>query len=943
MKLHQSALVAGLLALGVAACGDDVTVVEPTPPPPPPLAATMAPGQAVVAVGNSAVFAVNTTGGAAGAAASWTCASSNTGIASVTTTAVGCQATGIAVGGVTITATVTKGTETTNVGAQLTVTDDAAAVVSINSINQGGVPAISPFGGQLDVVINVERGDQILSQLDLLVDGEIVASQTFAATAPAADDDAAEQVIQTITLSFNSALYDFVTGVVSYLNGNHIIAAALTVAGATTPIASNTIAVVFANADGYHVTSDLGDNTAMDGAGLLWWGGPTNGTIDISVLPVNYSGMTTESVSVAYCAAGAVTVGAAPLDFALSGAAGGACAGYETAGGPVVFAVTDAPVITSVQDGTVGPLVNMLPLPIPPGVPTFPLNADHGFPAPIEFLGPGAATFAENPNGRQNGWLNAAVGLTGLNTSGTDDDWLLNGAADGGVGGYNRWLRLDITAPGTVDAAVAATPSADPALPDPTVNNNDICAVVSATDDLGNESALPATGVSLACANPALGPGPTPVGSHLRAGVDIMVPTIAFTAASLAADARIWNPTVAGEFVVTVTDVGAVGNSGMLAGAPVIGRLETRSAAGTVCGGAGLPGTGSPCVNNATGIAGVLPVQATTGVAVLPVPLGPGAYYTFTALSQEAAGNQSGEISRVVVRDGSGALGVSLSVVVTPPAVPVTITGAFLASSFLNDDLSIWDYCWNAGFGGLLTVPATIRLAAAPTVVDAFNSASFTNTNFAVNTTANTFLGLQGSLVPYVAGAAPLSGVTLFARDQTQTATAPFVGPGYNASTPPPVAPTPPTTGIALANAVPLWAFTAYAAATTNAAICTGTAAACASPTFPSTVLSVAATGTTATFPNPFSRVYFYAADATTTDLRLIGMVAAGSATLVDDGATRVWTYSMTVTGPAFYAAIDGTGLTHTVAVYAFGVNAAGDVAMVSAAIAGGQTVNTGP
>ena len=43
MKLHRSALMAGLLALGVGACGDDVQVVEPTPPPPPPLVATMAP------------------------------------------------------------------------------------------------------------------------------------------------------------------------------------------------------------------------------------------------------------------------------------------------------------------------------------------------------------------------------------------------------------------------------------------------------------------------------------------------------------------------------------------------------------------------------------------------------------------------------------------------------------------------------------------------------------------------------------------------------------------------------------------------------------------------------------------------------------------------------------------------------------------------------------
>ena len=81
MKSQRVALVTGFLALGVAACGDDVQIVEPTPPPPPPLTATMAPASATVAVGNSVVFAVNASGGAAGAQASWTCASSNTGIA----------------------------------------------------------------------------------------------------------------------------------------------------------------------------------------------------------------------------------------------------------------------------------------------------------------------------------------------------------------------------------------------------------------------------------------------------------------------------------------------------------------------------------------------------------------------------------------------------------------------------------------------------------------------------------------------------------------------------------------------------------------------------------------------------------------------------------------------------------------------------------------------
>ena len=124
-------LIAGLLALGVAACGDDVEVVSTPAPPvrataPPPLVASMAPASAEVAVGSSVVFAVNASGGVVGEAASWTCSSSNTGIATASTTSSGCQATGVVAGGVTITATVSKGSETANVGSQLTVTAPAA-------------------------------------------------------------------------------------------------------------------------------------------------------------------------------------------------------------------------------------------------------------------------------------------------------------------------------------------------------------------------------------------------------------------------------------------------------------------------------------------------------------------------------------------------------------------------------------------------------------------------------------------------------------------------------------------------------------------------------------------------------------------------------------------------------------------------------------------------
>ena len=171
MRFNRFALVAGVLALGVAACGDDVQVVEPTPPqppPPPPVTATMAPASASVAVGNSVVFAVNASGGVAGEAASWTCASSNTGIATVTSTSAGCSATGVAAGDVTITASVTKSGETVNVGAQLTVTSDEEpaappgdpAFVLIQTITGEGNSDVSGLNGRVSVQVGVERGDR---------------------------------------------------------------------------------------------------------------------------------------------------------------------------------------------------------------------------------------------------------------------------------------------------------------------------------------------------------------------------------------------------------------------------------------------------------------------------------------------------------------------------------------------------------------------------------------------------------------------------------------------------------------------------------------------------------------------------------------------------------------------------------------------------------------
>ncbi|MDE0082087.1 MAG: Ig-like domain-containing protein [Gammaproteobacteria bacterium] len=306
MKLSRFTLTAAVLALGAVACGDDVQVVEPTPPqppPPPPVTATMAPASASVAVGNSVVFAVNASGGVAGEGASWTCSSSNTGIATVTSTSAGCSATGVAAGDVTITASVTKSGETVNVGAQLTVVSDEAppadAIVTIFSIlSSAGTPAVPPISGRVNVVVNLVPGNSVLERLDLLVDGEVVAHQSFTGdmggmAAPAENeandqDGAAEQAVVQTVLTVDTHAFDTVDGVgiPKFANGDHVISAQLSVVGSMAVVTSNEITIRFRNSDRLNLTLTADGNQAMDRDGLIWHGG----SVTAMAVPVIYSG-----------------------------------------------------------------------------------------------------------------------------------------------------------------------------------------------------------------------------------------------------------------------------------------------------------------------------------------------------------------------------------------------------------------------------------------------------------------------------------------------------------------------------------------------------------------------------------------------------------------------------------------------------------------------------
>ena len=423
--------------------------------------------------------------------------------------------------------------------------------------------------------------------------------------------------------------------------------------------------------------------------------------------------------------------------------------------------------------------------------------------------------------------------------------------------------------------------------------------------------------------------------NNVRFGVDIAPPTVSYDVSSLANGARQNGANIGGEFVATLADTGAVGNSGMLAGSPLIASVIRREATGTSfttapqdCVVGTLITSNTVCSQSTTGLAAPALPLVSTAIAALTVD----GYYTYTSTALDAAGNSTPiAAARVIVYDNEPATA-------TPPSVPATITGAFSSASFLNDNLSIRDYYYTVAFNtaaAAYITPSTFRIAAAPTVVDAFNAATLSNTNVGINTSINTFLGLQsttGGNVPnaYAAGSIPMNGLNLFVRDQAQAA---YSGPFSTV-----VAPTAPAAGVAITNAAPAWTFNTFVPATSNATICANTLVGGCGATPTSTVVTAVASGTTATFPNPFGRVDFFAPLGT--DLILIGSVPAASATLVDNGATRVWTYSLTLQAATLYPQLGGVSpaVIGPIPIFAFGVNAAGNVALVAQGVA--QTIN---
>ncbi len=868
-KLYRSLLWSGIVTFGIAACGDDVTVTQPPPPPtvvPGIRSVTVAPDGVSIQVGATVQMtaAVTTDPGAAAPTIAWSSSDATKATVGATTGLV----TGVAVGAVGIRATATSGTSTGSGVATVNVVTSQVtpATVSIASItNTAGVAVpLGNVAGQIQVNVNLERGGERVQRLELLVDGVVRGSQTFASAL--AEGSAPEAAIEVISLPWNTAAFNASTGAADVLNGNRTVAVRLITQQNQQGTATPSVQITLNNANFVAVTLTISNGTtATDATGLLWQTGDATAT----ALPVFYSAGTNTINQVVFSAPGvnSKTVTAAPWTTSWAKATtvgNGGSAGVENA----AWAVTANSTVNN-NPGPNGTSASIRYDNAPPTVPTF---------------------FA-NPNNRQGGWVNDAVAFTTLQSATNLNGMRGSTSVDGGVGGITYAAKA---APGNSAAALASPDITGPSGLARSLANA-YCLMLFAQDALGNRNSA-GTVSSTAC---------TSTGVNVTTiGVDRDAPTIAFSG-GLASNARLNGGTIGAEFQVTVSDTGTVGNSGMNSASSVVGTVLRRNAAASATCVVGVV-VNSVCTATSVNAAPPFPLVPTTAIAAQNTT----GYYSYSAVAQDAAGNQSGSVSRVIAYDPAANVpALTTALFNTPLTGP---TAVFNANA--SDNFDLWTAVYTLTYGGGLPGPVLL-----PTVtLNTFNVAPLVNSNVAAGITVDGFM----RQVEAVTGNAPLATGGTFkptqldgvARDQANN-------PSATATTPIPGASV--TTGVSYTAAaapqlVDSWAITAPSAATS---ISNG-----AGPAAAVNPLSVTITadvfGPTLTFNPPFARVDFY---------RVVGgqLVLIGTATTpttTDNGAAngRRHRYSISWTPGATVA----TGVQ---TIHAIGVNSVGD-ALVSAA-----------
>jgi hypothetical protein len=737
-------------------------------------------------------------------------------------------------------------------GALVTITQ----MLSVRSDGTTAPLVADDVRGEVRVVLNVRQGRA--DRLEVLVGDQVVDHCTEhyeTGGAPASAQTAA-------SCTFDSAEFRIEgdAGIPVYANAEYRITARL-MRGAETLDATRSGAFRFRNADRLQLTIAAAD-TAVSAAGEVWHGGD----IAVRATPISYSGIALDAVGIVLFDGqqelGRRTLASPPFRATFSAAA------PPAHGGPGGVADVESrnlyAAATSATAAGAGPTATT----VRPGEP---FRLDNRAPEPGTFV-LAAQDLSSFPGGR----LCCAGSWVGGQYSFADGK---SGQRDSGVGLPSaNAVRFHVGAANLTDAQLMALPHVQTgaALAE-THTNTAYRAIAVVRDRLGNAATVR---VEPNARNPSL----VEIGgvSYAVFGVDRTPPTAAFIETS--APNMAINPD--GPFQVRGTDPAGAGAtaSGVV---EVLSRLDRWAPGLTPEQRCVTPGTWHAGTSSCRfGLPGSIEVPGAHG------------YYTFEAFAVDYAGNVSGTIGRVAMRDG------------TPPhageiALPATLTGGVNTTwtSTVSDELNLWRARFQLSFGAGGSMPFTdwtfindrfpgtlVTTHLASATFPFVRALELTRTTHAPVGTAHAATEIQLSV--YDAAANPFVRTTPF-----PAATVP-AGTSFSTRGLQTFRVTAPGSPQQVTNSVP-----------------GGGSAACPAGTAGSRTITAQAVGPAGTFSNPFARVYLYRIDAAG-ETHLIGSTAVGSAAEAD--ATRVWTYNISFDATALPAQT-------RVPLFAVGVHGDGD------------------
>jgi len=803
----------------------------------------------------------------------------------------------------TATQTITVGTGEAKLGSffgteNVVVTEDpVTASVTINAVTAGGTLfPVNPnaVAGQIDVVLNIDAGQNKLSKIELMLDNVVVGSQTLSTAVASEGADQAAGQFQ-VVFSVNTAAFDAATGLVEWVNKTYALSAKLSLVGAVSASVASSTNLKFLNLDNLIGTvtpvASLVGGTTSSNTGALFYGG---GAITAAVLPVIYTGRTINTVTTTFTATGGGT--AAIVDAATPFSNAHTAAGYASAAavgtGNEYITITAA----TYSDGTAfGAANGGVAIPAATAVPFWPggIATSGGSTFFVDRAIPTTAALVllqQVTNDKiccSNNWTNPTYAVAGGYTLAGDN---AVGVSIGGVTG--QIFAGAATATNTAIAGgTAITTIADAALTTPSTLNTAYALVHVEKDLFGNKTA--ATRMTALGDNPAT-----------TFGIDALAPA---TQVVTGQATRVINPG-AGAFW---TFAGTEDRAGF--STDFVRATESRF------------NTTAPAWPNYGGVAGVALNYPNAPLGLPATNAGmTAAYYTFTAYIIDQAGNAFGTpITRETLVD-----------ITAPVAQNVQIPGALVGGALttftapVTDNLDLVTGDFDFEFGAALAVAPTTAFwpFGDPSSTDRVLGVAWDAT-LTTSETAKATVEFVSSLENNAFGTINQANfVRIGAVDAAQNKSVAQVN-NFAAATVTP-------TAVSFAGAPAMAAFTVATTPATAGAIilCNGQGAACAAGRTKSITVKVATTGPTGTYAPPFNGgfIYLYVQtqgsdliwNNTNDNVYLVARQGGATGTITDTGVGlgRTYTNTFTITS----ADVSGIAAGTAIRILAIGVNGSG-------------------